>query len=203
MIYPPLRIFLPLLVVCLLFACKTVQPPTYPVANMFPTVDIEAKLESLQPCLINGEQIQNALQNLHLWQILEKAGLPSREMATLTRGLNERGYAEIDARRATSPLIWISFTCPEKNKLFIRAAFAKIPPYACRQGMLLEKIPGDHSLRILTRNGQQIPQRVAIWRPYQRGEEQFQIMQVFAEKANTISHWEIHKEFTLPIESGG
>jgi hypothetical protein len=191
-----------LLAVICLSACKTVQPPAYPVANMFPTVDITAKLDILQPCIVSSEQLQSAMQNMHIWQLLQTAGLPAAEMSIVVRGLSERGYAEIDARRASSPLIWVSFTSPEKNKLFIRAGFAKIPPYDCRQGLLLERVPGDRTLRTLNQSGRQITQRTAVWQPYQRDDGQFQILQVFTDQHNTVSHWEVYKEFTLPIGSG-
>lgn len=200
--YNPLRILFLLLTVLALQACKTVQPPAYPVANMFPTVDITAKLETLQSCPVSIEQLQAAMQNMHIWQILQKAGLPSDELPILARGLNERGYAEIDARRASSPLLWVSFISPKKNKLFIRAAFAKVPPYDCRQGLLPERIPGDRSVRTLTRNGREVPQRIAVWQPYQRDNGQFQILQIFAEKPNTVSHWEVYKEFIVAAEPG-
>jgi len=187
-----------LLTVLGLSACKTVQPPAYPVANMFPTVDITAKLDTLRPCLISPEQLQSAMQSMHIWQLLQTAGLPPTEMPIVARGLSERGYAEIDARRASSPLLWVSFTSPAKNKLFLRAGFAKIPPYDCRQGLLLEKVPGDRNLRTLNQNGRQILQRTAVWQPYQRDDGQFQILQIFADQPNTVSHWEVYKEFTLP-----
>lgn len=187
-----------LLALSTLQACKTVQPPTHPVANMFPTVDITAKLEALKPCPITAEQLQKALQSMNIWNILLTAGMPASEVSTLARGLNERGYAEIDARRASSPLLWVSFTSIDNSKTFIRAAFANIPPYNCRQGLLLEKQPGDKSIRTLTRNGRTIPQRVAVWQAYQREDGLFQIQQIFvAGKANTVSHWEIYWELSL------
>ena len=170
------------------------------MANIFPTVDITAKLDTLQPRIVSSEQLQSAMQNMHIWQLLQTAGLPAAEMSIVVRGLSERGYAEIDARRASSPLIWVSFTSPEKNKLFIRAGFAKIPPYDCRQG-LFGKVPRS-TFGTLNQSGRQITQRTAVWQPYQRDDGQFQILQVFTDQHNTVSHWEVYKEFTLPIGSG-
>lgn len=151
------------LVLMLLGACRSVQPPSRAIAGLYPTVDISRRLDELQPCQVKTETLKLALQEMQLWQLLRNAGLPEDELQLLQRGLTGHGYAEIDLRRAKSPLIWVSFNSKNGKTLEINAAFYEMPPAACRANKKLKPSEAEQKTRYIRRNQRFEAQSVLIW----------------------------------------
>lgn len=93
-------------------SCRTTYlPPKRPFAGMFPTVMSSVRaLKDLHPVDVDVQTLEGYLCELDVWQPLADAGLSSSEMLVIVRGLSQRGYAEIDARRCEN--------CPVRFVLF-------------------------------------------------------------------------------------
>jgi len=191
--------FLPLIAMLFLFSCRTVQPPSQPVAGMYPTVDISRCLEELKAFTCTEDMLRAALQSIRVWDLLLKAGMKEEELSLVRRGLSERGYAEIDARRAASPLHWVSFASPDGNKLEISAAFLQTPPPTCRQGIMLEKTPHRQASRTIIRNRKMEYQYLNFWQCPMKDGNPLEICKISGQdrrKADN-SHWEVRRTFVF------
>lgn len=180
-----------------LFSCRSVQPPSQPVAGLYPTVDISRRLEDMKALSCNEEQLRVALQSIRVWDFLLIAGMKEEELSLVRRGLAERGYAEIDARRADSPLHWIIFASADGKKLGISAAFMQAPPPSCRQGIMLEKTPHRQESRTIQRNRKVEYQYLNIWQCPMNEGSPLEIWKISGQKRNRSdnTHWEVRRNF--------
>jgi hypothetical protein len=121
-----------LLFVFALAACHTVMPPTRPVAYLVPSLRSMADLEELRPQDISPAELAALLATMGCESLLRAAGMPDYELSTIARGLAQRGYAELDARRSAGPILWIAFAGQRDGRLQIIAAFRQYPPKTCR-----------------------------------------------------------------------
>lgn len=191
------KALLVLLSIFLLVSCRTVLPPGYPLAGMYPTVDISRRLAELKACAVSEEQLRAVLESLRLLEILQAAGFPEKEISLVCRGLTEHGYAEIDARRSDSPLQWISFASPDGKKLEVCAAFQKVPPPRCRFDIMLERTPNRQEGRKIIRNGKPEYQYVSIWHCPMREGAPLELWKVSGERQTDPSWWEIRRNYFL------
>ena len=130
-------IMLPLLgaLLVLLAACRTVEPPQRPVAYLFPSVRTMAEVQGLQAHDIVVADLVALLDEVGCGPLLRQAGMPDYELGTVARGLANRGYAELDARRSPGPILWLSFAGMGDGRLEVTAAFRQLPPESCRAGI--------------------------------------------------------------------
>lgn len=198
MIHKKNLLLIPLL---LLFSCRTVLPPNQPVAGMYPTVDISRRLEKFKKLEVSEEQIRQALISIRVWDLLISAGMAETELSLVCRGISERGYAEIDARKAASPLHWVCFASPDGKKLEISAAFMEIPPPSCRQGIMLEKTAHRHESRTIKRHYKVEYQYVNIWQcPMPEGNP-LEIWKISGQNQTRPEvYWEIRRNFVFNNE---
>jgi hypothetical protein len=121
--------------------CRTVQPPKRPVANLFPTLIPMSSLESLQPHPATQEQIAGLLEQVGCLSLLRQAGMLDTELGVMARGISQRGYAEIDARRARTPLLWLAIARTVDGAWRLAAGFPEYPPDSCRSGLSAQEQP--------------------------------------------------------------
>lgn len=115
----------------LLLACGCVnpgyQPPQRPLAYMYPTLMPGTQLRQLRAVEVTAATLKEYLEALELWEPLVAAGLTEDELATVVRSLSHRGYAELDARRTTSPVQWVAFLGLQDGRLAIEGWNEAIP----------------------------------------------------------------------------
>lgn len=182
-----------------LFSCRTIQPPSRPVAGMYPTVDISRRLEDVKAIVVSETQVRQALISIRVWDLLISAGMVEAELSLVCRGLSERGYAEIDARRAASPLHWITFASADGKKLQISAAFLQAPPPSCRQGIMLEKTPHRQESRTIQRNRKVEYQYLNLWQcPMPEGSH-LEIWKISGQDRSRAgnTYWEVRRNFVF------
>ncbi len=119
----------------LLAACRTVEPPQRPVAYLFPSVRTMAEVQGLQTHAIAVADLAALLDEVGCGPLLRQAGMLDYELGTVARGLANRGYAELDARRSPGPILWVTFAGMGDGRLEITAAFRQLPPESCRAGI--------------------------------------------------------------------
>jgi hypothetical protein len=182
----------------LLFSCRTVQPSKQPVAGMYPTVDISRRLEDMKAFSCTEEQLREALKSIRVWDCLLAAGMKSEELSLVRRSLAERGYAEIDVRRAKGiPIHWITFASIDGKKMEISAAFLQMPPPSYRQEIMLEKTPCRQETRTIRRNRKLEYQYLNRWQcPTQDGNplEIWKISGQHRKRADN-TYWELRRIF--------
>ena len=193
------KFILLLISVLFLFSCRTVQPPSQPVAGLYPTVDISRRLEDMKTLSCSEEQLRVALQSIRIWDFLLVAGMKEEELSLVRRGLAERGYAEIDSRRAGGPLHWIIFASGDGKKLEISAAFLQTPPPSCRQGIMLEKTPHRQESRTIQRNRKVEYQYLNIWQCPMKDGSPLEIWKITGQNRSRSdnTHWEIRQNFVF------
>ncbi len=181
------------------FSCRTVQPPSQPVAGLYPTVDISRRLAELKAFPGTENQLRLALKSIRVWDLLLAAGMKEEELSLVSRGLSERGYAEIDARRAASPLHWVSFASPDGNKLEISAAFLQTPPPTCRHRIMLEKTPHRQESRKIERNRKVEYQYLNIWQCPMEDGNPLEIWKISGQDRSRAdnSYWEVRRSFVV------
>ncbi len=112
------------LLLCLFFAgCRTYQPPQRPLAYMFPTLVPGDVMRRLSPQTVSTDELRRHLTTLGVWDDLVAAGLHEIELQTLIRGLQRRGYGELDARRCDCRVRWVSFSGVAPGRLRIVVSF--------------------------------------------------------------------------------
>ena len=90
--------------------CRTpFEPPTRPIANLYPTVYPSTILGEVKPGAVPLRRLGELLQETGLLAPLTVAGMWRQELETVVRGLAHRGYAEIDARRSDCRVRWVVF----------------------------------------------------------------------------------------------
>lgn len=133
-------------VLLLLSACRTVEPPQRPVAYLFPSVRTMGALEGLQAQDIAVADLAALLDATGCGPLLRQVGLLDQELAIVARGLAKRGYAELDARRSSGPILWVTFAGMNGGHLEITAAFQHLPPESCRAGINPRQPPHEATL---------------------------------------------------------
>ena len=124
------------IVLLLLAGCETVQtPPQRPVAYMFPTVRTMQSTAGLAPRHCTRNRIRWALDTAGLGLPLKRSGMLDMDYDVVVRGLSQRGFAEIDARRAHAPFRWLTFSFLSDGNLEIMACFRRCPVDFITPGM--------------------------------------------------------------------
>ncbi|MBO7742300.1 MAG: hypothetical protein J6S21_07070 [Victivallales bacterium] len=110
---------LSILFLVLLAGCRTYQPPQRAAAYMFPSLIPGSAVSSLTAQDVTPEELTAFLDEHSLLNTLDKAGLPREELQIVCRGLNRRGYGEIDARRSGQKLQWLAFMGQRENEIAV------------------------------------------------------------------------------------
>ena len=127
----------------LLVGCETVQtPPKRPVAYMFPTVRTVQSTQSLTPQHCTKDRLIWALNTAGVGPALQRSGMLDMDYDVIVRGLSQRGFAEVDARRAVNtPFRWLTFSFLPEGRLEIMACFRSRPVDFITPGMRRFPVP--------------------------------------------------------------
>ena len=88
--------------------CRTpFEPPTIPLANLYPTLHPGSILDSSKSLRLTEVEVAAVLSQLGLLEPLRAHGLGTVEVPLVSRGLERHGYAELDARRSACPVHWV------------------------------------------------------------------------------------------------
>ena len=135
------------LAILLLIGCETVQkPPQRPVAYMFPTVRTVQSTKGLTPQHCTRDRLNWALNTAGIATSLKRSGMLDMDYDVIVRGLSQRGFAEIDARRAKAPFRWLTFSFLPDGRLEILACFRQRPVDFITPGMVVVKTPSPETL---------------------------------------------------------
>ncbi|NMA45814.1 MAG: hypothetical protein GX945_04560 [Lentisphaerae bacterium] len=174
----------------LLAACHTVEPPLRPVAYLFPSVRTMAELEGLKAQDIAVADLAALLDEAGCGPLLRQVGLLDHELGIVARGLADRGYAELDARRSAGPIPWVTFAGMSDGRLEITAAFRHLPPESCRAGINYRQPPREVALGY-DRYGR--PQMTRTW-----AAGHAELRQRQWPKGGPEDYWEMRWLFPLP-----
>ena len=127
----------------LLVGCESVQtPPKRPVAYMFPTVRTVQSTQSLTPQHCTKDRLIWALNTAGVGPALQRSGMLDMDYDVIVRGLSQRGFAEVDARRAVNtPFRWLTFSFLPEGRLEIMACFRNRPVDFITPGMRRFPVP--------------------------------------------------------------
>lgn len=131
----------------LLAGCRTpFQPPTVPIANLYPTLNPGSILDRSQPLSVTERELTALLAHLGLLGPLRAYGLGAGEMPLVVRGLERHGYAELDARRSACPLHWVVLRGVAEaggTWLLLEAGMGVPPVYAPQCGIDVATAPAS------------------------------------------------------------
>ncbi|MBP5671105.1 MAG: hypothetical protein J6X49_01825 [Victivallales bacterium] len=131
----------------LLVGCETVQtPPKRPVAYLFPTVRTVRSMQGLTPQHCTKDRLNWALNTAGVGLTLQRSGMLDMDYDVIVRGLSQRGFAEVDARRANAPFRWLTFSFLPDGRLEIMACFRHRPVEFITPGMVVVKTPSPETL---------------------------------------------------------
>ena len=132
----------------LLVGCESVQtPPQRPVAYMFPTVRTVQSTQSLTPQHCTKDRLIWALNTAGVGPALQRSGMLDMDYDVIVRGLSQRGFAEVDARRAVkTPFRWLTFSFLPEGRLEILACFRQRPVDFITPGMRRFPVPPQETL---------------------------------------------------------
>ena len=132
----------------LLIGCESVQtPPQRPVAYMFPTVRTVQSTAGLTPRHCTKDRLVWALNTAGLGPALRRSGMLEMDYDVIVRGLSQRGFAEVDARRAVNtPFRWLTFSFLPEGRLEILACFRSRPDDFITPGMMTFRVPPRETL---------------------------------------------------------
>lgn len=112
----------------LLCGCLSFRTPfSPPVSCLFPTVVPMRALQELKPRQTADSEIKELLRQQGLLKALLEAGMRESTLKEVARGLSERGYAEIDSRRARCPILWVSLAFPSDGQTRMTYATTQAP----------------------------------------------------------------------------
>lgn len=128
--------------------CETMQaPPKRPVAYMFPTVRTIQSMQGLTPQHCTRDRLDWALSVSGVGMALRKSGMLEMDYDVIVRGLCQRGFAEVDARRTEhAPFRWMTFCFLPNRHLEIMACFHRLPREYVTPNMRLVKVPSRETL---------------------------------------------------------
>ena len=134
--------------VLLLVGCESVQtPPQRPVAYMFPTVRTVQSTKGLTPQHCTKDRLIWALNTAGVGPALRRSGMLDMDYDVIVRGLSQRGFAEVDARRAVNtPFRWLTFSFLPEGRLEILACFRSRPVDYITPGMMAYPVPPQETL---------------------------------------------------------
>ena len=132
----------------LLVGCESVQtPPQRPVAYMFPTVRTVQSTKGLTPQYCTKDRLVWALDTAGVGPALRRSGMLDMDYDVIVRGLSQRGFAEVDARRAVNtPFRWLTFSFLPEGRLEIMACFRNRPVDFITPGMRWFSVPPQETL---------------------------------------------------------
>ena len=132
----------------LLVGCESVQtPPQRPVAYMFPTVRTVQSTQSLTPQHCTKDRLIWALNTAGVGPALQRSGMLDMDYDVIVRGLSQRGFAEVDARRAVNtPFRWLTFSFLQSGRLEIMACFRSRPVDFITPGMRRFPVPPQETV---------------------------------------------------------
>ena len=134
--------------ILLLVGCESVQtPPQRPVAYMFPTVRTVQSTNGLTPQHCTKDRLIWALNTAGVGPALRRSGMLDMDYDVIVRGLSQRGFAEVDARRAANtPFRWLTFSFLRNGRLEILACFRHRPVDFITPGMRPVRMPPSDTL---------------------------------------------------------
>ncbi len=137
-----------IVILVLLVGCETVQtPPQRPVAYMFPTVRTVQSTKGLTPQYCTKDRLVWALDTAGVGPALRRSGMLDMDYDVIVRGLSQRGFAEVDARRAVNtPFRWLTFSFLPEGRLEIMACFRNRPVDFITPGMRWFSVPPQETL---------------------------------------------------------
>ena len=132
-----------IVILVLLVGCESVQtPPQRPVAYMFPTVRTVQSTNGLTPQQCTKDRLIWALNTAGVGPALRRSGMLDMDYDVIVRGLSQRGFAEVDARRAANtPFRWLTFSFLPEGRLEILACFRNRPVDFITPGMRRFPVP--------------------------------------------------------------
>ena len=190
--------WLPLLCFCIA-GCRSTKDGGTPLAFMFPTLYSTRILDTTTPLSVSAEQIEAVMRDLKAFRPLHQAGMKRTELHVVARGLRNRGYAELDARRSGSSVRWVSFRgdTPESEEepvLVVTVGYWARPAGPRPVAGLPESRDPVSSKR---HDPYGVPQNILSWRG--EGPRAPVLRKVLNAFDGNVSHWEI--EVTLTRET--
>jgi hypothetical protein len=120
-------------------------------------------------------------------------GVSETNLRLLARGLRNRGYAELDARRARGPIRWVAFQVMKDGETLIATAgYDSRPPAAHMAGATLRAKPAESTRR----DAYNYPLAVETWQG-RRTNVPMVVEQVVPLVSGRQGHWEIRHFFSL------
>lgn len=180
------------LVLALFCSCQGIKRPERPVTTMFPTVLPANVMSALAPCSLSHDDLQEIMDKTGTSPELQKAGFLQTDYSIIRRGLEKRGYAEIDGRRCRAlPWQWLTFCAISGNdsiNLCISKGYNTMPA-----NISLPDLARPPRFRRPAANGYY--QDVEVIQEY----DNTKILRVFQpDSPGKLSHWEII--YTFPIK---
>jgi hypothetical protein len=131
--------------------CRTpFNPPTVPIANLYPTLHPGSILDQSRAVVAGEAEVTAVLVRLGLLEPLRRHGMGPAEVPLVVRGLERHGYAELDARRSSCPVHWVVLRGVSEagaTWLVLEAGLAAAPAWAAASGMNLGAAPATAGSR--------------------------------------------------------
>lgn len=130
-----------------LSGCRTpFEPPTVPIANLYPTLHPGSILDRSCPLSLADGEVAALLARLGLLGPLQTHGMGAGEIALVRRGLERHGYAELDARRSACPVHWVvlrGLATEGATWLVVEAGTGAAPGFALQCGIDVAATPAS------------------------------------------------------------
>ncbi|MBQ7177411.1 MAG: hypothetical protein IJS08_08355 [Victivallales bacterium] len=105
-----------LAIVLCICGCNGVQMPQRPLAYMYPSLMPMSALKAFHGRNTTSDEVKSLFEKVGLNQTLVAYGFLDSDYAILAKGLEARGYAEIDARHCRKcPFKWLYISFGEKE----------------------------------------------------------------------------------------
>lgn len=127
--------------------CSTVEPPTRPVAYVFPTVRSLDSLSAIEERDVTEEQVRGWLARSGVYNELLHSGLQDEDCQLLVRGLVRGGYSELDARKAALSLKWLSISCLSDGRVELLIGYDHDHGHTMHAGMVKLPKPPYETIR--------------------------------------------------------
>lgn len=123
------RLFLILALVLLVCGCQRFTPPLQPNVSLFPTAFPVRILDQSAPTELPVVGLRQMFEHTGWEDGLGSFGLSESNADLIARGLRQRGYAELDARRTEGSIRWIVLrVLPGNHTLLATAGYERRPP---------------------------------------------------------------------------
>ncbi|MDX9979390.1 MAG: hypothetical protein RBU25_04990 [Lentisphaeria bacterium] len=178
------RAFAVLALALLACGCQRFTPPVQPNVSLFPTAFPVRILDQSAATELPVSSLRQVFEHTGWADGLGSFGLSESNAALLARGLRQRGYAELDARRAEGSIRWIVLrVLPGNQALLATAGYEHRPPNAHLAGTNLTQPPAEstrtdaynYPIKVQTWQGQRanVPMTVEHVRPVVTGREEY------------------------------